>query len=289
MLSTALAFARHGHAVLPLHWPIKVNGRLVCSCRKAVDCASPAKHPFGRLVSRGLLDASTDQAVIRRWFTDTPQANLGVVTDKLIVIDIDPRHEGDSSLANLERDHAFPLTWRALTGGGGEHVIYKCPEGITVNSSTAVTSPLLGAGIDIRACGGYICAVPSRHISGRAYAWSVDHDPADIPIAEAPAWLIEKLAAAPSRQAEAPPLPQPYQNWLKLTREPVTEYQDLACARFAGYLVCHIDPAVALDILFWWNEHVCRPPLETTEVHRVWRRIVHRHAERINAEEARHA
>ena len=30
MLGAALAFARHGHAVLPLTWPIKVNGRLVC-------------------------------------------------------------------------------------------------------------------------------------------------------------------------------------------------------------------------------------------------------------------
>ena len=28
MLGTALAFARHGHAVLPLTWPIDVNGRL---------------------------------------------------------------------------------------------------------------------------------------------------------------------------------------------------------------------------------------------------------------------
>ena len=89
---------------------------------------------------------------------------------------------------------------------------------------------------------GYIVAVPSRHISGRAYAWSVDHHPADTPIAEAPAWLLAKLAPMPSRQAEAPHLPQPHQNWLKLTREPVTEYRDLACARFCGYLVCHLIP-----------------------------------------------
>ena len=130
MLGAALAFARHGHAVLPLTWPIKVNGRLVCSCRKAADCTSPAKHPLGRLAPNGLLRASTDEAVIRKWFADEPQANLGVVTDKLIVLDIDPRHDGDSSLAALERDHDFPTTWRVMTGGGGEHVIFACPEGV---------------------------------------------------------------------------------------------------------------------------------------------------------------
>ena len=289
MLGTALAFARRGHAVLPLCWPISVNGRLLCSCRRAADCTAAAKHPLGRLAPNGLLSASIDETVIRKWFANEPAANLGVLTTKLIVLDIDPRHDGDGSLAALERDHEFPSTWRVMTGGGGEHIIFACPEGISVNSSSAQSNPLLGAGVDIRAKNGYIVAPPSRHISGRAYAWSVDHHPAETELAEAPAWLIEKLAAAPSRQAEAPPLPQPYQNWLKLTREPVTEYADLACARFAGYLVCHIDPAVALDILFWWNEHVCRPPLEAAEVHRVWRRIVHRHAERINAGEARHA
>lgn len=286
-LGTALAFARRGHAVLPLCWPINVNGGLRCSCRRAADCTAAAKHPFGRLAPNGLLSATTDPALIRQWFTDEPAANLGVRTDRLIVLDIDPRHSGDVSLAALERDHEFPPTWRVMTGGGGEHVIFKCPDGVAIGSSSASSNPLLGAGIDVRAKGGYIVAPPSRHLAGRSYSWNVDHHPAEIELAEAPAWLIEKLAPGPSRQAEHPP--QPYQNWLKLTREPVTEYADLACARFAGYLVCHIDPVVALDILFWWNEHVCRPPLDATEVHRIWRRIVHRHAERINAEEARHA
>ena len=82
-LLAALAFARHDHAVLPLTWPIKVNGRMVCSCRKAADCTAPAKHPLGRLVPRGLLDASTDEPTIRKWFANEPAANLGVRTDKL--------------------------------------------------------------------------------------------------------------------------------------------------------------------------------------------------------------
>ena len=32
VLGTALAFARHGHAVFPIHWPVDRGGKLVCSC-----------------------------------------------------------------------------------------------------------------------------------------------------------------------------------------------------------------------------------------------------------------
>ena len=85
-----------------------------------------------------------------------------------------------------------------MTGGGGEHVIFTCPDGVEINSSSAGATRCSVAGIDIRARGGYIVAPPTRHMSGRAYAWSVDHHPADIPIAEAPAWLVERLAAPAS-------------------------------------------------------------------------------------------
>jgi hypothetical protein len=233
MLASALAFARHGHAVLPLTWPIRVNGRSVCSCRKAADCISPAKHPLGRLVPRGLLDASTDEAVIRKWWTDEPAANLGVCTDRLIALDIDPRHDGDSSLAALERDHDFPPTWRAMTGGGGEHVLFRCPEGAEIASSSASSNPLLGPGIDIRARSGYLVAPPSRHLSGRGYTWNVDHHPADIPLAEAPPWLIEALSAG---KLPGSIVLRDAAQWAIEKAGLVTEYRDMAVASVAGRL-----------------------------------------------------
>ena len=175
----ALALARRGYGVVPLHWPIARNGRLACSCGKS-ECPAPAKHPYGRCAARGLLDASTDTDIIKGWFgCQALDANLGVVTDKLIALDVDPRHDGDASLRELEQAHGeLPKTWRAITGGGGEHVIFACPEGCSVASTQARDNPLLGPGIDVRARSGYLVAPPSRHISGRAYAWSVDHHPA---------------------------------------------------------------------------------------------------------------
>jgi hypothetical protein len=166
VISTALAFAKRGYAVLPLHWPVAEEGRLVCSCMghtRGKPCErTPAKHPYGRLVSNGLLDASIDSGLIKWWFAvAAPAANLGVVTDKLLVVDVDPRHGGEESLATLEREHGdLPHTWQVLTGGGGTHIVYSAPEGVEIASLVAeqLPNPPLGRGVDIRARGGYVVA-----------------------------------------------------------------------------------------------------------------------------------
>jgi Bifunctional DNA primase/polymerase, N-terminal/Primase C terminal 1 (PriCT-1) len=264
-LRHALAFVRRGHAVLPLHWPIKVNGRVVCSCKKAADCPTPAKHPYGRLVPNGLLSASTDEAVIRKWFADTPQANLGVRTETWITLDIDPRHNGDRSLAALERDHDFPPTWRALTGGGGEHIIFAAPADAEIGSTRASDQPLLGPGIDIRARDGYIVAPPSRHLSGRIYAWSVDHHPAETPLAVAPAWLVEALSAGKQPGSVAR---HDAAQWAIDKAGLVTEYRDMAVASVAGKLLraISLDPAFVAILVQDWNARHCSPPLPESAV-----------------------
>jgi hypothetical protein len=279
-LGTAIAFMRHGHAVLPLCWPVEVNGRRACSCKKAADCPSAAKHPLGRLAPRGLLDASTDEAIARKWFADEPQANLGVRTDQLIVLDADPRHGGDETLAALEQANSFPPTWRVITGGLGQHILFKCPHGVTVNSSNADTNAVLGAGLDIRARNGFVVAPPSKHMSGRAYAWSVDHHPKYTPLAEAPAWLVARLARpAPGNGHARPPVPPDV--WAALTSE-VTEYADGAAARIAGHLLRRgVDAGLALGLLRGWNATCCKPPLDLAELYRVFDRIAGKEAHRL--------
>ena len=62
------------------------------------------------------------------WYGRWPDAGIGIVTGKgsgLAVLDVDPRHGGDDSLAALEREHgALPHTIEAITGGGGRHVYF---------------------------------------------------------------------------------------------------------------------------------------------------------------------
>jgi hypothetical protein len=296
VLPTALAFGRRGLAVFPVNWPVAHNGRLVCSCgsdSRGRPCGrNAAKHPFGKIARNGLLDATLEPGIIKHWFGDlAPQANLGVCTDKLVVIDVDPRHGGDDSFAALEREHGeMPPTWRVLTGGGGEHVLFACPDGVEITSFAAeqMKDPPLGRGIDIRARGGYIVAPPSRHISGRSYAWSVDHHPADVPLAAASAWLIERLAT----RTPAPPdggahhAPAPSETWRRLSSSDriITEYRDHAATQVAGHLLRRwVDPYLVAGLLHAWNQTYCNPPLADQELRRILNNVARREDRRRDA------
>src|SRR5262249_44187117 len=158
VLATALAFARHAHAVFPVNWPMEHRGRLICSCGgelRGRPCGrDAAKHPYGKLAPQGLLSATTESGIIKGWFGyQAPEANLGVTTDRMVVVDVDPRHGGDEGFAALQREYGeMPQTWRALTGGGGEHVMFAAPDDVLVQSIVASRDKEpLGPGIDIRA------------------------------------------------------------------------------------------------------------------------------------------
>lgn len=231
-LSHALAWQRYGDGTFPLHWPVTANGQTVCSCGRLCG-KQAAKHPYSvrGFAVHGYLDATLNPRLIERWFgLCVPEANLGVSTEKLVVVDVDPRHGGDESLAALEREHGeLPLTWRALTGGGGEHIIYAAPAGVAISSFKAegMEKPPLGIGIDVRARGGYIVAPPSRHISGGVYAWSVDHHPAHTPRAIAPDWLVAKLTAARTSSNGKGHGPE---FWATHTAKKYSEYRDAEIA-----------------------------------------------------------
>jgi hypothetical protein len=292
VLATALAFARHGHAVFPVNWPVERDGRLFCSCgsdSRGRPCGkNAAKHPYGKLAPHGLLSATTESGIIKHWFGyRAPRANLGVTTDKFVVVDIDPRHGGDESLQALEREHGeMPPTWRVLTGGGGEHVLFACPDGVEILNVSAemMGDPPFGRGVDIRARGGYIVAPPSRHICGRPYAWSVDHHPQDVSLAPAPDWLIARLTTRTTTPSPSgsPAEPLASDVWARLTGQPITEYRDMAAARIAGHLFRHsVDYQLVRGLLHAWNSAWCKPPLAFHELNRIVDRIATREIERI--------
>ncbi len=121
--SAALAYARRGWAVLPCHHPTPGG----CSCANA-HCASPAKHPRTR---RGPHDATTDLRTIRRWWWRWPNANVGLRTGAvsgLVVLDVDPDHGGEASLAELVGAYAsLPPTLEVRTGGRGRPPLLRPP------------------------------------------------------------------------------------------------------------------------------------------------------------------
>jgi Bifunctional DNA primase/polymerase, N-terminal len=171
--------------VFPVH-SFATNG---CSCGKADQCRHPGKHPRTR---SGHNAATIDPTRIRRWWSEHPDDNIGIATGPahIVVIDIDERHDGLESWAELEAEIGSHLcdTATVLTGGGGEHRYFEAPDRIFVPSSAGQ----VGIGIDVRAHGGYVIAPPSTHASGKRYEWIEGTDGIPIPL---PDRLLELLSS----------------------------------------------------------------------------------------------
>ncbi len=194
-LSAALSYAQRGWPVLPLH-TISDEGH--CTCKKP-HCRTPGKHPIGSLAPNGKDNATTDQEVIRGWWRSRPAANVGIATGAqsgLVVLDVDPRKGGDDTLMDLEVQHGrLPDTVEAITGGGGRHILFRHPGGYVQGGSDK-----LGAGLDVKADGGYIVADPSLHLMGR-YCWDGQYHPDDTAIASLPGWLLSLLVSPIARHS----------------------------------------------------------------------------------------
>jgi hypothetical protein len=176
-LLAALAYAVAGWPILPLHTPTPAGG---CSCRQT-DCSSAGKHPRTR---HGLTQATTDPQRIAAWWKRWPNANVGIATGDLVVIDIDGP-DGARALDELQTEHGpLPVT-RAVRTGRGLHLYFAVHGHAIANSAGR-----LGPGIDVRGRGGYIVAPPSRHATGDAYTWANATLPAPLP-----RWLAERLIA----------------------------------------------------------------------------------------------
>lgn len=189
-----MAAIRRGWAVLGIHWPVSDG----CSCAQK-DCKSVGKHPRTR---HGLKDATLDSGVILEWWRHAPLLNFGIVVGPgWWVLDVDPRHGGDESLAALEQEHSpLPSTRTIRTGSNGRHLYFTGD--VRQRAGFAKDHP----GLDTRSLGrGYVVGPGSYHASGRRYAVEVD-----APLAEPPAWLVELVNGPPKPPAPPPPVPSVY-------------------------------------------------------------------------------
>jgi hypothetical protein len=169
-LDAALLYGRLGWRIFPCH---SVVPGPACSCGKA--CKSPGKHPRTK---RGLLDATDDEATIRRRWTQWPDANIALATGSgIAVFDIDGA-EGEAEFKALVAAHGpVPETLFSQTGRGF-HALYA-----TRHNSPEVRSSAMGK-VHVRGEGGYIILPPSQHISGKTYTWV-----RTVPMAPLPDWL----------------------------------------------------------------------------------------------------
>lgn len=184
-LAAALRYVADGYAVLPVY-PV-ANGH--CRCHRGRRCSTPGKHPLGRLVPHGVKNATRDADVIRRWWTAWPNANIGLATGAAsgcVVLDVDPAHGGDESLAALP---PLPPTRVVRTGSGGRHFYFRHPDGRCRNRIG------FQPGLDLRGERGFVVAPPGQNLKG-LYVVEVDLPLADL--AELPEALVAAFRARPA-------------------------------------------------------------------------------------------
>ena len=253
MLMAVLDYLCRGWPVLPIH-SVR-DGR--CSCGRGT-CPSIGKHPR---TAHGLKNATRDEAQIREWWAQWPDANVGIITgiqSWLVVLDIDPRNGGEDSLEALERKHgALPHTVVCRTGGGGQHIFFQHP-------GKAIKSRPIAAGVDVKADGGYAVASPSTHASGHPYEWKSGAGPETMTLARLPQSLLESLTGPPNGLISATPVSE----FRRTARHGVGEGErNCWVTRLAGHLLRKtVDPVVALHLIQAWNHVHNQPPLSRDEV-----------------------
>jgi hypothetical protein len=123
-----------------------------------------------------------------------PGANIGLAlkASGLVAVDVDPRHGGDETLlALLEMHGRLPRTVQSLTGGGGVHFLFNRPGGELSGGTDK-----LGPGVDM-IVNGYIVVPPSNHAAGHDYRWAAGRAPGEVPVADAPQWVVDAIRKHP--------------------------------------------------------------------------------------------
>jgi putative DNA primase/helicase len=197
LLKRALKYASRGWPVVPMHTVTKDG----CTCHKGSRCTKPGKHPA---TAHGVKDATTERKPIKNWWSDMPNANVGVAAGKdagLVILDIDPRNGGLDTLKKLEADlGALPRTATSDTGGGGQHLLFAYPSAPIRKDSSG---KLLGPGVDVLSDGVIVVAPPSRHATGQRYMWATGQSPDEVSIANLPDEWVAKLAVLQPQKIDA--------------------------------------------------------------------------------------
>ncbi len=143
--------------------------------------------------------ATGNEDQIRAWWAEDPRYNIGVLTNELVVVDIDVKKgkDGLASFAALDLSFDDQDTLTTESPSGGRHAYYTGP-----NRTLSVGR--LGDGLDIRSFHGYVVG-PGSYIDERV-------DPTagcsgwyrvvnDVPVRTVPREILTKLDAPIDRAA----------------------------------------------------------------------------------------
>ena len=176
--AAALKYAANAWHVLPIWWP-KPDGS--CACGNPT-CTDQGKHP---ITSRGQHDATTDPKIIDAWWSQYPEANIGIALapSGLTAFDVD-KPESYAAWNEIEARFGEQRTTVQVSGSGCHHIIFRRPS-FPIKGSYDKRITLRG--------NNFIVAAPSVHKSGGIYSWQEGFAPWQVPPAEMPPALAEAI------------------------------------------------------------------------------------------------
>jgi hypothetical protein len=237
------------------HDEVKNALRLAARAWRCLPCAPCSKTPLVKWRKM----ASSDLAVIGQWKAKYPTCNWGVVCGPesgIWILDVDG-DEGRRTLATLEAEHGeLPSTLTSRTGrhDGGEHRWFRYP---TDGEIISYSAHKLGAGLDVRASGGYVIIPKSIHPTGATYRWC---GPLQL-IADAPAWLLQIL--------RDPARPRQVTSANRSGRIPVGRRNDTLTRRAGALRRKGATKAELEAALFEINQLECNAPLNDADVRKI--------------------
>lgn len=224
MLRSALWYANKGWYVFPIHAPLFTpDGECyACTCEEwrrteqckqtkrhmylesGKHCVQPGKCPACRWAERSTVDPEQ----IYKWWGHnwrvklddgwsiyyTPNIGIDCGKSNLLTLDVDTYKKVCGDIEEL-LDFDGRQTVTAISGGGGEHLVYDRQTKDYGNSTKG-----LPKGIDIRGDGGYIVAAPSLHKSGNRYQWEHGYGPHEMEPMPVPTALCTILDKATRRR-----------------------------------------------------------------------------------------
>lgn len=247
-----------------------------------VDKARAAWPKQPRISWKTFQSAPPSEETVRHWAAMWPNANIGIATGKLVVVDADNMESSDWVRRNLT-----PTPWRVKTGKG-YHYYYAANPQLEIRNSA---DPL--AKIDTRGTGGYVVAAGSRHSSGAVYTDDIAQDMGAVALCDLPALQVSDVeaishyrhtnlqiaSAAQPRQGSGNLVGFDASRWTTpATGEPVNEGgRNVAAASLAGqYLRQGVSLRDTMALLDNWNQSN-QTPLSDTELKTVVASVARTH------------
>lgn len=215
------------------------------------------------MTANGFKNATSNLAAYKELHNNKPH-NIGMPTGAVnggFVLDIDPRHGGNETFAQLISEHGpLPPTWQAKTQSGGTHYFFKWDDNRPVGNRANVLP-----GLDIRGDGGYVLLPPSQ-VTG-TYEWV--RSPSKYELLPAPEWLWTILDES-TNQREAIDFSR-YANGIE------DGQRNESFTKIIGTLLGRgIDMHLAWALVTSYNLTHCQPPLEEAELLKTFRSIANR-------------